>query len=427
MIAPDDCRRLLFRIATVAVLSAAPLAGIADDAAVLPAGVSRFYVDFYHYLPTTERYNPDGEREPLTFPFDDAALDSSVLTSLAPLDPFVAGRASIGRVAVDYEYAIDVLDFGYAWGLSDRLSVGLHVPYYWIDNDVDTAFDSSGANVGLDPADGSCCIPLGAGGVPMTEADVQNLIADEFGFSRIDSWSREGIGDIEAGAKYRFMLDGPTALAVTGGLRIPTGYEDDADKLDDVAWSYGNYAILARLHYDFLLNSLWQDPRPTLEHGSPSPGDLLLNLTLRYDWMLPDDKIMRIGDTPDQILTANRERVDRDLGDLLNLEASLRYQASEALALSLVYTYVREQKDDIDGDLGFNYASLEANTDSTQQIVIVALDYSTLPAYRRQQSRAPMTFSLAYRERFDGDGPRSGQANPILYTRWLVAGFELLF
>ncbi len=131
--------------------------------------------------------------------------------------------------------------------------------------------------------------------------------------------------------------------------------------------------------------------------------------------------------SPEQILSANRERVDRELGDLPNLEASLRYQASEAFAISFVYPWVREQKDDIDGDLGFNYASLEADTDSTQQIVILALDYSSLPAYRRQQSAAPMRFSLAYRERFGGDGPRSGQANPILYTRWLVAGLELLF
>lgn len=59
--------------------------------------------------------------------------------------------------------------------------------------------------------------------------------------------------------------------------------------------------------------------------------------------------------------------------------------------------------------------------------MIIALGYSTLPAYRRQQSPAPMTFSLDYRERFDGDGPRSGQANPIPYTRWLVAGLEILF
>lgn len=413
------CKRLLLRFAVAAATTVAAVGVPADDASVLPAGVSRFYVDFYRYLPTTERYNPDGKREVLTFPFDDAVLDNTVLPLLPP-------GANIGRVAVDYEYDIDVLDFGYARGLSDRLSIGFHVPYYWIRNDVDTSFDSSNANVGLNPGDGSCCIPIASGGVAMNEDDVQNLIADQFGFSRIDSWSREGIGDIEAGAKYRLFIDGPAAMAITGGLRIPTGYEDDADRLDDVAWSYGTYAVLVRLHYDFLLSSLWRASRSTLDPVSPAPGDLILNLTLRYDWMLPDDKVMRIGDTPEQILTANRERVDRELGDLFNLEASLKYQASDALALSLVYTFVREQKDDIDGDLGFNYASLEADTDSTQQIVILALDYSSLPAYRRQQSAAPMRFSLAYRERFGGDGPRGGQANPILYTRWLVAGLELL-
>ncbi len=105
----------------------------------------------------------------------------------------------------------------------------------------------------------------------------------------------------------------------------------------------------------------------------------------------------------------------------------IRLQPKRSASVPLNENYVREQKDDIDGELGFNYASLEADTDSTQQIVIVALDYSTLPACRRQRSAAPMTFSLAYRERFDGDGPRSGQANPILCTRWLVAGFRLLF
>jgi len=38
-----------------------------------------------------------------------------------------------------------------------------------------------------------------------------------------------------------------------------------------------------------------------------------------------------------------------------------------------------------------------------------------------------MEFSLAYRERFAGEGPSSGQANPVLYTRWVVAGMKFLF
>ena len=401
--------------------------GLADDAAVLPQGISRAYWDFYRYQPTTQRYNADGKREDLAYPFTNAALDSGVISSLAPLDAFVPGKATLGDVSVVYEYDIDILDLGYSYGLTDQLSIGIHVPYYWITNNVDTGFDNGSANVGLNPVTGDCCIPLAVGGVAMDTDDVQNLIRDEYGFSKIDDWQRDGIGDIELGAKYRIFLEQDSAFAFTGGLRIPSGYEDDADKLNDVAWSYGNYALLLRLHYDYLLSNLWKPAASQLKQPVRKGGDLVANLTLRYDYMLPDDKIMRIGDTPDQVLTSNRERVDRELGDLYNLEASLKYHASDALAFTFTYTYGGKFKDKIEGDQDFNYSSLEADTDSEQQIVILAASYSTLAAFQQQSSRLPMEFSLAYRERFDGAGPSSGQANPVLYTRWFVAGMKFLF
>jgi hypothetical protein len=260
----------------------APRAGLADDAEVLPKNVSRFYWDFYRYHPTTHRYNADGEREALAHPFTDATLDSSVLTSLAPLDAFVPGKATIGDVAIKYEYDIDVLDLGYSYGLTESLSIGFHIPYYWISNNVDTALDTDNANVGLNPATGECCIPIALGGVVMDTDDVQNLVMDEYGFSEIDDWSREGIGDTELGAKYRFYQQQDSAFAITGGLRIPTGYEDDADKLNDVAWSYGNYALLLRLHYDYLLSNLWSKSASSLQ-TLPTGGDLVANLAFRYD------------------------------------------------------------------------------------------------------------------------------------------------
>ena len=136
---------------------------------------------------------------------------------------------------------------------------------------------------------------------------------------------------------------------------------------------------------------------------------------------------MRIGDTPDQIFTNNREKVSRDLGDLFNLEISGKYQATDSFAFSVSYTYGFKQKDDISGNMGYNYESLEANTDSSQQVVILAASYSTLAAYREGQSVAPLEFSIAYRDRFKGDGPRSGQANPVLDTSWVVIGMNVLF
>jgi hypothetical protein len=397
-----------------------------DSAAVLPQGVARLNLDLYHYQPTTQRYNSDGDREDLAYPFTNAALDSRVLPILAPLDAAVGGVASIGDVSVRYEYDIDVLDFGFSYGLNEQLSIGFHIPYYWITNHVDTSFDTGNANVGLNPGAGPPLIPLGAGGGPLSNDDVQNLIVNGYGFEPIDTWSREGIGDVELGAKYLFNRQPYSALAITAGLRVPTGYEDDADLLDDVAWSFGNYALLLRLHYDFLISRLW-NTATEFSSLAPTVGDTVLNLTLRFDYMLPDKKLMRIGDSPDQLFTNNRERVSRKLGNLINLEASLKYQVTEAFAIATTYTYGCKGKDDIDGDMGFNYSSLEADTDSTEQIVILSADYSTLGAFRKNQSKIPMELSLAYRERFDGEGPSSGQANPKLYTRWLVAGVKILY
>jgi len=400
---------------------------LADSAAVLPAGVSRAYADYYSYLPTTKRYNPDGDEEEITFPFHDAALDSSVLGSLAALDPFVSGRASIGDVAVEYDYDIDVLDVGYSYGLTDRLTIGFHIPYYWIRNDVDASFDPSTANVGLDPAGGTCCIPLAAGGQPLQTQDVQDLIGEQFGFDAIENWNREGIGDVEVGAKYRIFRRESSILAVTGGLRFPTGYADDPDDLTDVAWSYGNRALLFRLHYDYKISNLWDDRRSPIDHTGQAPGDVLLNTTFRYDYMFPDEKRKRVGDTPDEVFTNNRERVDRELGDLYNLEFSTRYQVTRPFALEATYRYSWKQKDRISGNQGFNYESLEANTDSRHEIVVLRASYSTLSAYADGESQVPLIFDIAYRERFSGEGPRNSQANSVLDTKWIVVGITVLF
>lgn len=418
----------LGRLISVATVFAATFSNAhADNAAVLPKGVSRGYIDFYHYLPTTQRYNPEGDLEDLAFPYTNAALDSNVLTNLAPLDPLVGGTASIGDVAVSYEYDIDVLDAGYNYGVTDKLTVGFHIPYYWITNNVQTSFDSSSANVGLNPATGACCIPISFGGVPMDTEDVQNLITSEYGFRRVDSWSREGIGDIELGAKYRFFLAESSAFAMTGGLRIPTGYADDADDLTDVAWSYGNYALLLRLHYDYKISNLWSKEPSQLHQIVPAPGDVILNATFRYDYMLPDEQVKRVGDTPDQVFTNNREEVSRKLGDIFNFEVSGKYQIDRHFSVSALYTYAFKLEDEISGNMGFNYESLEADTDSSQQIIVLRASYSTLADYRETKSGIPLLFSVAYRNRFAGEGPRSGQANPILDTSWIVLSLNVLF
>jgi hypothetical protein len=414
-------------IVVLVIIVSTPSQVLADSAAVLPENVSRGYWDFYHYQPTTQRYNPDGDREDLTYPFTNAPLDSDALTLLKPFDPLVGGTASIGDVSVAYQYDIDVLDAGYSYGLTDKLTLGFHIPYYWITNNVETSFDSSSANVGKNPDTGICCELISDGGEEMNEDDVQNLIGSVYGINRIETWDNQGIGDIELGMKYQLFLKDRSAFAITSGLRIPTGYEDDPDYLNDVPWSYGNYAVLLRLHYDYLVSSMWNKNPTKLHQIIPATGDVILNLTFRYDYMLPDEKWMRVGDDPNQLFTNNIEKVSRKLGDLFNVEVSGKYQLTPAIALTGLYTYSFKLKDDISGELGYNYESLEANTDSSHHIIVIAASYSTLAAYTNKQFSVPMEINIAYRDRFAGEGPRNGQANPVLDTSWVVVGMKVLF
>ena len=77
--------------------------------------------------------------------------------------------------------------------------------------------------------------------------------------------------------------------------------------------------------------------------------------------------------------------------------------------------------------MGYNYESLEANTDSSQQVFVLRASYSTFADYRETKSGVPLLFTVAYRNRFAGQGPRSAQANPVLDTSWIVVGLNVLF
>jgi hypothetical protein len=175
-----------------------------------------------------------------------------------------------------------------------------------------------------------------------------------------------------------------------------------------------------------MISNLWNKDRTQLNQIVPTPGDLIVNTTFRYDYMLPDEQVKRVGVNPEDVFTNNREKVSRELGDLFNLEVSGKYQITDSFALNATYSYAFKQKDSISGNLGYNYESLETYTDSSQQIVILGVSYSTMAAYRKKQSAVPMEFSIAYRNRFAGDGPRTSQANPVLDTRWIVVDLQIL-
>jgi len=422
----------------------------AEDASVLPKGRWRLTLDSLFYLPVTDRYNPHGNSEPIAGDFDNRRLDSTVFSLLTPLNAFVPGGiASIGDSEVKYTYNYNIVELGGQYGVTDRLTIGIDIPYFWASNDVKANLNSgpgSSANVGLTKGGLPCLFgavqPTSAFTRPFTTEDVQNLLGaglttpcgtkiPGFGFKRIQDWSGDGLGDITVGAKYQYLRTQDAAMAATLGMRFPTGRQDDPDDLSDVYWSTGEYAILFRLHNDYTISNLWNKRPTSAEAGRGDvgqPGDLVLDGTFKYDLTLPDRATVRVPNSVTNPITTNREQVYRDLGDRFEFEFGARYTLPRGFSLSALYRYAFKTSDEYLGHRNFNYQLLERHTDSTEQIYIVSVGYSTLPLYLEKKFPIPIGISLSYRDRFAGSGPHSASSpSQILDSRYIDLGFQVLF
>lgn len=378
----------------------------ADDAEVLPKGVWTVHMENKFYLPIDERYGPSGDVEDAATDFN-ATLDSNVFPGLAAIEQgfgLPPGSANVGDSVVSFEYKIDYLETIIAYGVTDKLTAGVHIPYYWQKNDVGARLDTTGATVGKnpffgapgDPFGGAPLVPLGLGGIPLSTEDVQNLLGEGlfingvlavegFGYKPVETWSDDGFGDIEIGVKYQYFKTADWRLAFLGGVRLPTGEVDDPDNLVDQPFGNGAWALLFQCNNDYT-----------------GIKDLVLDLTLRYDLYLPDKEVLRIPDSVNEPITANKEKVDRDLGDVLEVETSANYQFFEGASLNLTYKYGHSFKDDVSGNQGFAYSSLEDETNWTEHVGIAGVSYSTLPLFLKKKFPFPLTVSVSYRNRFAG-------------------------
>ena len=386
----------------------------ADDAEVLPKGVSRVRIDNNFYLPIDKRYNSDGEVENVAVDYN-TSLNSSVFPALA----FFGPSASIGNSVVSFDYDFNILNLGIEYGISNRLSAGIIIPYWWVTNNVDASVNSSAATVGKSVLADSL-VPLPFAGTPdeepLTTENVQNILGNGldingdgdinvtgFGYKRVETSSDNGLSDMEAGFRYQYFKTDAWRLAFTGGARLPTGKIDDPDNLVDYARGDGTYDLLFRLNNDYT-----------------GIEKLVLDGTFRYDLQLPDREIKRVPADVNLPITANKEEVKRDLGDIFELETSAKYSFFDGFNTSMLYKYILKLKDEISGSQGFAYQSLEDETDITEHVLIVGLSYSTIPLFREKKFPFPLIGSISYRNRFAG-------SNNVLKSQYIALGLQAFF
>jgi len=377
----------------------------ADNAEVFPKGVTAPILNAEFYFPVDERYEDNGDTEDLAADFN-GKLDSSVFSDLSLVEigfGMPAGSATVGNSVVSMEYDFNLFDFYINHGITDRLSVGAKIPYWYVKNDVNAELDSSNATVGKNPLVSGGVAPLAVPGtVPFTTDDVQNMLVQDYGYKRIESWSGSGFVDIELGARYQYLRNDSWRLAFTGGVRLPTGEIDDPDNLMDYPLGTGAWAFLFRSNNDYT-----------------GIKNTVLNATLEYDLYLPNKEVLRVPDDVNQPITPNKEEVDRNIGDIIEINTSATYQFLKGSSVYLEYMYANKFKNHISGNRGFAYDQLEAETDRVEHVFKVGLSYSTIPLFQEKKFFVPLIAYISYRNRFAGKN--------VLKSQYIELGIAVYF
>lgn len=382
------------------VLPAVPVT-FADDAAVLPKGVFHFSIDGLISLPITKRFTKDGDKEDLATDFN-TNLNSSIFSGLSLVEAgfgMPPGSATFGRSVVNFKRYIQIYDFNAAYGLTDRLSVGVDVPYWNQKIDVKAKLDNRTATVGINPFVPGGVAPIGFPGTrPPTTEDIQNFLVSQ-GFRRVEDWSDNSLGDILAGARYQYYRSKNWRLAATGAIRFPTGKWDNPNNLVDNNTGYDAWGLRIRLQQDYV------NQKSGAEDGSVvlTPGDFLISTMFGYDGIFPDRKPFRVCDIHQPVCPDFDKSVKRNTGDIF--EAGLSGVVGlliNGLTISAQYTYQYKTKDKFSGNLGFDYGVLAIESDYRSHVLQGKLSYSTVPLFLEKKFFLPLSASIQYWERIAG-------------------------
>lgn len=386
----------------------------ADDAMVLPKGVSSVTIKGSIWLPTSERFGSDRHAENIAADYN-TTLDSSVFPALAAFGP----GANIGNSVVSMKISHVDYYLAYMYGVTDKLSAGISVPYLTMNQKIKARLDSSGATVGKNAgfACGAPFCPMSVPGtVALTTEDIQSLLGKGldvngdgtvdipgYGYKRFGDWSGSGLGDTDVGIRYQYLKTEDWRAAFMVGATLPTGKVNNPDDLTDLTFGDGQYDLLLRLNNDYT-----------------GIKDLILDGTIKYDIQLPDHQTLRVPDNANQPITSNKENVKRNLGDIFQFEVSGNYTFLKILSASLLYHNSFKLKDSISGDKGFAYQSLEDETNQSQQYIIAGVSFSTLPWFQEKTFSVPLNVSLEYRNKFAG-------ANNVLKSQYVSLALTSFF
>ncbi|MES3032892.1 MAG: hypothetical protein V4813_02715 [Gemmatimonadota bacterium] len=254
----------------------------------------------------------------------------------------------------------------------------------------------------------------------LSPAGLQRAITDSavlgLQASQLGTITRQGIGDIELSLKLRLFDSFGFAndtnrfqpkgsgfrQSFAGAVRLGTGTIDSPSDYLDVGTGSGQTDVEFRSFTDIVHNRRF-----------------FTSVVARYTMQLPDQQSLRITDTPEQAFAPKwRERlVDRNLGDVMEVELTPRWIISDFLSFGAQYLFRRKAEDTYTGtfevppaESGLPTAvTLDANTlaletSGTEQRLGWGITFSSVASHARGKAKLPLELQYFNSRSITGSG-----------------------
>lgn len=304
-------------------------------------------------------------------------------------DAFSRGDLGVNAEAHQKQYNLT-----YQYGVTDRLSVGLMVPY--VQTRVRVNYGLYGGNAedifqALGVAGMNSTLDQGINLVRSLDIDTLQSELAKRGYDPFENYDGSGLGDVVLGGRYNAVnartRSGEWISSVQFGGTVPSGKLKQPRQITAVdrgqgAWDAGAAHILN-----------WT---PSL-----APA-LMLSSGQHYTYRFKSSRAMRVRNGPDDFApdASTEENVDVWLGDKYwgNLGAQYKFTTRTGFEItpSLSYEWYAKKRNRYQGGRDKDYSYMAENTDAYSETLQAGVSFGAIPAYFQKQVPAPFELSLNY-------------------------------
>ena len=292
-----------------------------------------------------------------------------------------------GRFSADLNGRMDVFAPVFAYGLSDKITLAMAVPFYSGSTDLEVGFipGAGAANIVANLANPITNQMASAIEAAQKINDATGNLKDKLqdnGYSSIAPWEDSNLGDVQLVAKYLFMDGENLKSALQAGFVLPTGRVDDSDILQDLPFGDGQPDIIVGLSFD-----------------QPLGAGFVLNEFGKYTYQLASTKTVRAV-TPDESIEVSNEKMNFKLGDKIDAGISLQLEKPNGFVAGFGGTYFSKYGDRYETDNKLVKNELEKNKNAESTFAEFKLGYSTLPLYQSGKFPVPFSLTMEYKKQF---------------------------